>query len=250
MRLRYGIAAIGVFVALGAARGRAQDAPTVSSQPAPFTNVFISVGNAFTNVDALNIRFDSARYDAIAGHGFSLGAGGYFPYGRAVFGAEYHAADFGYESTDSGRTNKLSSHYWMLTAGYALYTTWHFNVIGYLGVGEGTTQLTVMDPKGGPTVGTSTPPLFDQILDTPGYQSVLTGSYSVFQPALGVDYLMLKSDHSHVGVTFGIRMGTTISPHRTTWTYEGQTVLGSPDAGPVGSFVRLTLGIGGFRLEP
>jgi hypothetical protein len=61
---------------------------------------------------------------------------------------------------------------------------------------------------------------------------------------------MLRSDASHIGVTFGIRIGTTISPHRTSWSYEGRNVVGAPDAGPVGSFLRLTLGIGGFKLAP
>lgn len=238
----------GVLLTLCSTRGVAQD--TGGSQPAPFSNVFISLGNAFTNVDALNVRFDSARYDAIAGHGFSIGAGGYVPYGRALFGAEFHDADFGYESTGTGRTNKMNSQYWMATVGYALFTTWRFNVLGFLGVGLGTTKITVSDRNGGPTASTTVDPLFDDILSNPGFQSVLTGSYSVFQPGIGVDYLMLRTAQSHAGVTFGLRLGTTISPHRTTWSYEGHDVVGAPDAGPVGTFLRLSVGIGGFKLAP
>jgi hypothetical protein len=235
-----------VLLALGALRAGAQEPSNPS--PAPFSNVFLSVGNAFTNVDALNVRFDTTHYDAIAGHGFSIGGGGYVPYGRALFGAEYHDADFGYESTDQGRTNKMHSDYWMATVGYALFTTWQLNVVGYLGVGLGTTKVTVSDRNGGATVGTSVDPLFDDILDSPGYKSVITGSYSVFQPGIGLDYLMLRTSHSHMGVTFGLRLGTTISPHRTTWSYEGRNVVGAPDAGPVGGFLRLSVGIGGFKL--
>ena len=249
MRLSPRIAVIGALLALAAAPARAQD-PASSPPVAPFSNIFISLGNAFSNVDALNARFDSTHYDAIAGHGFSIGGGGYFPFGRALFGAEYHDADFGFESTGTGRTNKMHSHYWMATAGYALFTTWHFNVLGFLGVGMGSTKLTMTDQNGGATVGTSVDPLFNDILANPGFGSVITGSYSVFQPGVGVDYLMLRSDKSHIGVTFGARLGTTISPHRTSWTYEGRNVVGAPDAGPVGSFLRLSLGIGGFKLQP
>ena len=249
MRLSPRNAVIGALLALTAARARAQD-PAASPPVAPFTNVFISLGNAFTNVDALNTRFDSTHYDAIAGHGFSIGGGGYFPFGRALFGAEYHDADFGFESTETGRTNKMNSHYWMGTVGYAFFTSWQSNVVGFLGVGLGTTKITVSDRNGGATVGTSVDPLFNDILNSPGFSSVITGSYSVFQPGIGADYLMLRSKASHVGVTFGFRFGTTISPHRTAWTYEGRNVVGAPDAGPVGSFLRLSLGIGGFKLQP
>ncbi len=241
--------AAAALLALSAHPARAQDLPVDPPIP-PFTNVYVALGNAFTNVDALNARFSTTNYDAIAGHGFSVGIGGYVPFGRALFGAEYHSADFGFESTDVGRTNKMNSHYWMGTVGYAFYTSWHFNVLGLLGAGLGTTTITVSDRNGGTPVGNGSDPLFDSILASPGSSSVLTGTYTVFQPAFGVDYLMLRAERSHMGVTFGMRVGTSISPHRTSWAYEGRDVVGAPDAGPVGGFVRLSVGIGGFKLVP
>jgi hypothetical protein len=247
MRLCDRIATAGALLALAVVSARAQDVPA-NPPVAPFSNFFISLGTAFSNVDALNVRFDSTHYDAIAGHGFSIGAGGYVPFGRALFGAEYHDADFGFESTGDGRTNKMNSQYWMGTVGYALYTTWQFNFVGYLGVGMGTTKIVVSDRNGGTPVGTSVDPLFNDILNSPGFSSTITGTYTVVQPGIGVDYLMLRTNKSHMGVTFGLRLGTTISPHRTSWSYEGRNVVGAPDAGPVGSFLRLSVGIGGFRL--
>jgi hypothetical protein len=249
MRESQRIAAIAALLSLAALPARAQDIP-VDPPVAPFSNIFFALGTAFSNVDALNVRFDSTRYDAIAGHGYSIGVGGYVPFGRALFGAEYHDADFGSESTATGRTNKMQSSYWMATVGYALYTTWQFNFVGFLGVGMGTTRLNVGDSNGGATVGTAVEPLFNDILNSPGFSSTITGSYTVFQPGVGVDYLMLRTKDSHAGVTFGLRFGTTISPHRTTWSYEGRDVVGAPDAGPVGSFLRLSVGIGGFKFAP
>jgi hypothetical protein len=249
MRHCHRIAAAAAVLALVALPAGAQNIP-VDPPITPFTNVFVALGNAFSNVDALNARFSSNNYDAIAGHGYSVGGGAYIPFGRVLFGGEYHDADFGFESTDVGRTNKMDSRYWIGTVGYAFYTAWHFNVVAQLGVGMGTTKLTVSDRNGGTPVGTSVDPLFDDILASPGSSSVITGSYNVFQPSVGVDYLMLRTKDSHVGVTFGLRVGTTISPHRTSWTYEGRDVVGAPDAGPVGGFLRLSLGIGGFKLAP
>lgn len=249
MLRRHRLAATAALLALAAVPARAQEPPVDPPIP-PFTNVFLALGNTFTNVDALNARFSTNNYDAIAGHGFSVGIGGYAPYGRALFGAEYHGADFGYESTDVGRTNKMSSSYWLGEVGYAFFTTWHFNVYGMLGAGLGTTKITVSDRNGGTPVSSTPEPLFDDVLASPGPSSTLTGTYTIFQPSVGVDYLMLRTTQSHVGVTFGLRIGTSISPHRTSWTYEGHDVAGAPDAGPVGGFLRLSVGVGGFKLIP
>src|SRR5258708_5475612 len=107
MRLSPRIAVTVALFALATARAGAQQNPNADPPVAPFSNVFLSLGNAFSNVNALNERFDSTHYDAIAGHGFSIGVGGYVPWGRALFGGEYHNADFGFESTGTGRTNKM-----------------------------------------------------------------------------------------------------------------------------------------------
>lgn len=242
-------AAIGALVLCGAGRAGAQDPPT-EPPVAPFTNVFVAIGTAYTNIGNLNQRFDTTRFDALSGHGFSIGGGGYIPWGRALFGGEYHSTDFGFEDNAAGRTNKMSGAYWMATAGLALYTSWQFNIVGVLGVGQGSLKLVVSDRNGGATVGNAGNPFFDDILSNPGSSSTINGSYTIVQPAIGVDYLMLRSDQSHVGVTFGIRIGTSISPHLTDWTYQGRSVVNGPDAGPVGTFFRLTIGIGGFKLVP
>src|SRR5471032_2283063 len=109
MRLSLRTAVTGALLALATVRAGAQENPNATPSVAPFSNVFLSLGNAFTNVNALNVRFDSTHYDAIAGHGFSIGGGGYVSFGRALFGGEYHDADFGFES-DRKSTRLNSSH--------------------------------------------------------------------------------------------------------------------------------------------
>ncbi len=216
---------------------------------APFTNFFLTLGNIFTNTGPLNMRFDSTRFDAIANHGYSLGGGFYIPFGRMLFGGEYNVVDFGYESNAQGRTNKMGSNYWQVTIGYDVISTWRFNVFPYLGVGQGTTRLAVSDPAGGATIPSNVQnPLFNDILNPPGSGSILDGTYTLVQPGIGIDYLLLRSTTSTAGVTLGIRFGSTIAPHRTAWRYQGNDVAGAPDAGAVGSFVRIVIGVGGFKL--
>jgi hypothetical protein len=217
---------------------------------APFANFFLTLGNVFTNTGPLNTRFESTNFDAMANHGYSLGAGFYIPFGRMLFGGEYNGTDFGYESNPQGRTNKMAGNYWQVTVGYAVISTWRFSVFPYLGIGQGTTRLTVSDPAGGATISSSVQnPLFNDILTSPGSRSVMDGTYLVVQPAIGIDYLLLRSTTSTAGVTLGLRAGSSITPHRTAWRYQGNEVAGAPDAGAVGSFVRVIIGVGGFKLN-
>jgi opacity protein-like surface antigen len=166
-----------------------------------------------------------------------------------LLGGEFHYSDVGIETSPSGKTNQITTNYGMATVGYAVWTSWHWTVFPYVGAGVGKLTLSLKNREGGPTVSNTTNPSFDDIVFSPGAESRLVGSYFLLQPGLGVDYLALSSSQSHVGVTLGIRVGTSISPNRTTWTYRGSEVFGAPDVGPVGTTARLIVGIGGFKMS-
>ena len=136
----------------------------------------------------------------------------------------------------------------MGTIGYAAFTAWRVNVMPFVGIGTGTLTLTLRDRNGGAGVSGTQDPTFDDVLATPGAQSTMTGRYVIVQPGLAIDYLMLRDDHSSMGVTFGLRLASAISPNRTTWSYSGRDVFGGPDAGPTGGVIRVLIGIGGFNL--
>ena len=250
------IAAIAiVLAAVSPARAQITPAPFV----APFSNVFISVGTFYIDATRLNERFarpDLAQqvppkrtgFDAIANHGYATGIGGYFPFGRVLIGGEFQYADLGSESSPVGKTNQLRTTYFLGQVGYAAWTGWRFTLYPFLGVGAGNLTLTLKDRTGGASLPASANPTFDDVVLSPGAKSDMTGFYVLVQPGIGFDYLVLRNDKDHVGISLGVRVTTAISPHRTTWKYMGNEVFGGPDAGPTSSSIRLSLGIGGFRI--
>ena len=249
------VTAIALVVA-AVAPARAQTAaPFVS----PFSNVFISVGTLLMDVSKVNERFSRSDllllvppkrtgFDAISNDGYAIGLGGYFPYGRLLVGGEFQYADLGQESSPVGKTNQIQTKYFIGQVGYALWTGWRFTIYPILGVGAGNLILTLKDRAGGASLPGSANPTFDDVILSPGAQSKMSGFYVLVQPGIGFDYLMLRNSSDHVGISFGARVTTSISPNRTTWKYLGNEVFGGPDAGPTSTSIRLSLGIGGFRI--
>lgn len=260
-RIRRGAAAVLVLVAAAALApaplGAQVNRPAGREPPAAFSAFFVSTGTLLMDVSKLNPHFERLDLDVkdrpgfytLSRDGYSVGLGGYgVVYNRVLVGAEFHTADMGSESSPSGRTNQLTTRYGMGTLGYAAWTTWNLSVTPFVGIGVGTATLTLQNRNGGPTVDPNRDPTFDEVIMSPGRQSVMTGHYVMVQPGLALDYLVLHDTRSTMGLTVGVRFASAISPNRTTWTYGGRTVYGGPDCGPTGGTVRFIVGIGGFHL--
>ncbi|MDQ8165261.1 MAG: hypothetical protein P3A28_05830 [Gemmatimonadota bacterium] len=249
--------AIGLAVGVAAA-SLASAQTSLGSQPIPaFSTFYVTTGTLLMDVSRLNPHFERNDLAAnlrpgfytISNDGYSLGVGGYGPvFNRLLAGGEWHTAQLGEEASPSGKTNALSTNYVMGTLGFAIWTSWRLNVAAFAGVGPGKVKLTLTSRDGGPTVSPSIDPTFDEIVLASGARSVIEGSYLMVQPGMAVDFLMLRQTVDRVGLTLGVRFSSLISPNRTTWTYEGRTVFGGPDAGPTGGSVRVLVGVGGFRM--
>lgn len=224
---------------------------------APFSSFYISTGTLLMDVTKLNPHFE--RLDLVVGQrpgfytlsndGYSVGVGGYGPVlGRFVAGGEFHSADLGSESSPTGKTNQLQTKYWIATGGFAAFTMWRFSAIPFVGIGTGTATLTLKSRSGGPQVATGVDPTFDEVIASPGTKSTMTASYVIVQPGLALDFIVLQSDSSTLGLTLGMRMASAITPNRSSWRYEGREVFGGPDLGPSGGSFRIVVGIGGFRI--
>lgn len=243
-------------VTFGSAVASSQDSVSRPALPA-FSNVFLQTGTLLMDVTKLNPHFERLDLDAkdrpgyftISNDAYSVGFGGYgMVLNRVGLGGEWNSADVGSESSPLGKTNHLTTSYWMGTIGYAAFTTWRVNVMPYVGIGAGTAKLTLSDRNGGSGVSGTRDPTFDEVIQTPGTESTMNGSYVIVQPGVAVDYIVLRDDRSTMGITFGLRLASAISPNRTTWTYSGRTVFGGPDLGPTGGVLRVIVGIGAFRL--
>ncbi|HVZ49821.1 MAG TPA: hypothetical protein VG916_13630 [Gemmatimonadaceae bacterium] len=251
---------VALLVAAGASGG-ARVAGAQATRPdvalPAFSNVYLETGTLLMDVSKLNPHFERLDLDAkdrpgyftISNDAYAVGAGGYgIVMNRVGLGAEFASADIGSESSPSGKTNALTTSYWMGTVGYAMFTSWRLNIMPFVGIGAGTARLTLRDRNGGASPSAQDP-AFDDIIAAPGEQSTMTGSYTMVQPGLAIDYIVLPTNSTTMGVTFGLRLASAISPNRTTWKYGGQTVFGGPDLGPTGGVIRVLVGFGGFRLS-
>jgi hypothetical protein len=222
-----------------------------------FSAFWVSTGTLLMDVSKLNPHFerldlaptDRPGFFTLSNDGYSLGVGGYGPVmGRIVLGGEWNTASMGEEASPSGKTNAISTRYWMGTLGFAAWTNWRINVIPFAGIGLGKVKLTLKSRDGGPTVPDTRDPTFDEIILSPGSSSQVDGSYVMVQPGVAVDFLVLNQTSQTIGLTLGVRFSSVLSPNRTSWTYNGRDVFGGPDTGPTGGSVKVILGVGGFRM--
>jgi opacity protein-like surface antigen len=254
-------------VGMSAAAFVAGLALTLLAQPAaaqqsggitPFSAIYFSTGTMLMDVTKLNPHFERTDianpanrpgFFTLSNDGYSIGGGAYGAVlDRLLVGGEWHMADIGEESSPSGKTNALTTNYFMGTVGYAAWTSWRINVAPYLGLGLGSAALTLKDRNGGSTVSSTQDPTFDEIVEKPGSKSVIDGKYVMVQPGIRVDFLLLPQTTSRMGIVVGVHLSSAISPNRTTWTYQGRQVFGGPDMGPSGGLLRVVAGFGGFRL--
>ncbi len=211
----------------------------------PYVSVFFATGGSLTSTGDLNARLDTAGFFAVSNDAISYGGGVRGRWGRMVFGGEFSAIDFGEEGDPvRGKTSALRSRYYLAQVGYATWAGRHLNVYPMLGIGAGSMSLTLADRNGGGTPPTGVDPTFTEIVLHPNYSSLVVANYLLFEPAIGADWLVLRSVGDRLGLSIGARLGKSFAPNRAAWKLHGSKVIGGPDVGPDGMFARFTFGIG------
>jgi hypothetical protein len=208
----------------------------------PFRTLVLTTGMSTMSVDALNARMAPSQFAPLSNDAVSYGASGYVAFGRALIGAEVARSAFGEEGLNNGRTDELSSLHGLATAAYAIVATERLTLFPQLGVGAGRLNVSLRDRSG---AGTSvSQPTFDEVAQAPGSESRLSGRHLLYSLGGGADYLVSRAGSS-VGVVLGVRAGMLMSPNRTTWTRDGQSIVAGPDAAAGGPYLRVVVGVGG-----
>ncbi len=211
----------------------------------PFASVFFGSGGSVAFTGDLNARLDTANYFAVSNDAISYGGGARFGFGRMIFGGEFAMTDFGEEGDPTaGRTSALKSQFYLAQVGYTWWAGRHLNVYPMVGLGAGRMAVTLSDRNGGGAPPSGVDPSFTDVVLHPNYSSRLDATYLLFEPAVGADWLVLRSVGDRFGLTFGARTGRKIAPNRAAWKLDGRKVIGGPDVGPDGMWLRLTAGIG------
>jgi hypothetical protein len=232
-----------VTLALALLSGRAVSAQNVGVGVGhPFHAVVLSTGMSMMSVEPINARITPTNFASLSDDAVSYGASGYVAVGRALLGAELLRSTFGEEGLNNGRTDDMSTTQGLGTVSYALVSTEHVSLFPQLGVGLGRIEVTLRDWSGIGT--TSSQPTFDEVAQSPGAESRMTGRHLLYSFGGGMDYLVTRGGAS-TGVVMGIRAGMLASPNRATWTRNGQSIIAGPDAGASGPYLRVVVGLGG-----
>ena len=224
---------------VGAVSASAQGAGVGAGRP--FHEFVLTTGMSTMSVDPLNSRIAASQFAPLSNDAVSFGASGYVAIGRALLGAEVARSAFGEEGVNNGRTDDLSSAHALATAGYAIVSTERLTVFPQLGVGLGRLELTLRDRSG--TASAPAQPTFDEVAQSPGSESRMSGRHLAYALGGGGDYLVSRAGASK-GVVLGVRAGMLVSPNRTSWTRNGQRIVAGPDAAPGGPYLRLVVGVG------
>ena len=209
----------------------------------PFHALVLSTGMSTMSVGALNARMAASQFAPLSNDAVSYGASGYIASGRALLGAEAARSAFGEEGLNNGRTDELAADHALATVAYAIVATERLTVFSQLGVGVGRLHVTLRD-RSGTVSASSSEPTFDEVAQSPGAESRMTGRHLVRAVGGGADYLVSRAGSSK-GVVLGVRAGVLASPNRTTWTRSGQRIVAGPDAAAGGPYLWLVVGLGG-----
>ena len=175
----------------------------------PFHALVLSTGMSTMSVDALNARMAPSQFAPLSNDAVSYGASGYVAIGRALLGAEVARSVFGEEGLDNGRTDELSAMHGLATVAYAVVSTDRLSIFPQLGVGLDRVEVTLRDRSG---AGTSVAqPTFDEVAQSPGPESRMSGRHLLYGLGGGADYLALCAAASKRGGTRAAR-GVLASP--------------------------------------
>ena len=201
---------------------------------------YASTGLGVLEVSSTNNHLAGAGLPSVSDGAMGFGLGGYYVVGPLRLGAEHVWLDAGRESTPGGLSSRLASSHTLVSIGYTLLTYRRVSVVPMFGMGRAHQVLVVGDRAGGPTPPANPAPTFDDVLNSPGRSSRLSGAQWIWEPMISADAAVLTKPGSSWGITLGIRAGYRVGPNRPTWQYKGREAFGGPvdqANGPVLQFI-------------
>lgn len=196
-------------------------------------------GVAFLDISNLNSSLESKGYPKFPSSFTSFGGAGQAFISNFIIGGEGHGL-IGKEQTNDKITMNLSAGYGLFNVGYVLYSSGGFLIYPLFGLGGSGVSLTLTDRY---------IPKFDDVLDSlKGHVELSTGSF-LLHFAIGTEYLISfdKGEKSRGGIVIGLRAGVLYTPVAGDWTMDDYKVIGGPETGVTGFYVRLIIGGGGIH---
>jgi hypothetical protein len=201
---------------------------------------YFSTGFTWLDIDELNdaLKGSALGFKTFDENVISYGGGGYgIIMGRVMIGGEGYG--FSREESNTIYVQRLSGGWGMFNAGYLVIHKAGFRVFPVVGVGGGGMELRITES---PNIG------FDEIMTDPARESLLGVGGFMLSGGIGVDYLLKLGEdkEGYGGLIFGIRAGYTQSFFTSGWSMGDIDIIGGPDVGISGFYIRFTVGGGGY----
>lgn len=196
-------------------------------------------GVSFLNINKLNTTLQNKGYPKFPSSFSSFGGAGQAYISNFIIGGEGHGL-IGKEQTNDKITMNLSAGYGLFNVGYVLYSTGGLLIYPLFGLGGSGLSLSLTDRY---------IPKFDDVLDSlKGHVELSTGSF-ILHFAIGTEYLITfdKGEKSRGGIVIGVRAGILFTPVAGDWKMDDYKVIGGPETGVTGFYIRLLIGGGGIQ---
>jgi hypothetical protein len=202
-----------------------------------------SIGWTRIDVGPLNDVLQPLGYERLGANALSLGGSGHSFIGRLLIGGQGHGLLTGGRDANllvGPFRTRLHQGYGFFDIGWVAVRTGEMELAPLLGIGGGATQLTITDRATAP---------FGDVARDPRRSSRLTRSAFLLDLGAALTRFIPLGDSprgTH-GLVVGVRAGYVLAPAEGEWRDGDVELVGGPDSGLAGPYVRILFGGRGQR---
>ena len=206
---------------------------------------YFMMGLKMLDLDEFNSKLAAHGYPAFSSNFISIGGGGRGIVNKLVLGGEGQMLVVGEETATVGTESyksQLTGGYGLFNIGCLIFSKNGLNIYPMLGLGGGGMTFTISE---------NSAPTFDEILDNPKRSVQLNYGAFLLSVSVGLDYLLKleENEKGFGGLLFGIQAGYLLAAYSDDWMTDSNEVVGGPDIGFNGPYVRFMIGGGGGSKE-
>ena len=197
-------------------------------------------GVSFADLDALNTMLMENGMPELGNTSVSFGGGGQGIIGNFILGGEGHGI-VGESGLNQTYRVSYGGGYGLFNIGYVVYAKPAVLIYPMLGIGGGGQSVTI-------TNRSTLPVSFSDLLEDPKHQSVLTKGSFLIDLSVNSNIFIFGNTggNSSGGFLVGLRAGYLLELSNARWYIDDQELVGGPDSGMSGPYIRLVIGGGGF----
>lgn len=199
------------------------------------------MGQSIIDLNNVNSALAKNGYSELSDNFFSVGGGGHAIMNqRLILGGEGHTL-LGDDVITGNYKSSIHMTYGCFNIGYILYSIKGLNIYPLLGIGGGTMNLKITEEVSSLS--------WNDLLNDPKRGAELSTGGLILNIGLGVDYFIKleETDKEKGGFVLGLRAGYSYSPFKGELMMNDMKIIGAPEMGITGPYIRFMLGGGGYE---